>query len=252
MKVEVSLKSSPVKPVDGNAVEEADAFDPQKLESLETEIARIKSAISDLEQQKLALKQRICDITSSSISNDLSDLILALQEFRAEQERAGKTLTAEILAGIAVTRAMQELRTGENATLQAALQSPVISNTLKAVTGRYTRIDLIADALEVSDDYQSFKLAELSTGAQEQVLLGLRIGLASRLFAGQPLFLILDDAFQHSDWGRRPGMVDEVLRLAKSGWQIFYLTMDDHLRDLFLEKTPNELGDDFLSISLAG
>jgi len=252
MKVEIELMSSPIKPVDGNAIEKADAFDPQKLESLETEIALIKVSISELEQQKIALKQRICDITSSSIANDLSDLILVLQDFRAEQERAGKALTAEILAGIAVTQAMQELRTGENATLQAALQSPVISNTLKAVTGRYNRIDLIQDGLEVSDDYRSFKLAELSTGAQEQVLLGLRIGLASRLFAGQPLFLILDDAFQHSDWQRRSVMVDEVLRLAKAGWQIFYLTMDDHLRDLFLEKTPIEFGDDFLSISLAG
>lgn len=252
MKVEIELKSSPIKPVDGIAVDEADVFDREKLESLETDIALIKASISDLEQQKLALKQRICDITSSPISTDLGDLILALQEFRAELERAGKTVTAEILAGVAVTQAMQELRNGENATLQVVLQSPVICNTLKAVTGRYNRIDLLEDGLEVSDDYRSFKLVELSTGAQEQVLLGLRIGLASRLFAGQPLFLILDDAFQHSDWQRRSGMVDEVLRLAKAGWQIFYLTMDDHLRDLFLEKTQIDFGDDFLSISLAG
>jgi uncharacterized protein YhaN len=108
----------------------------------------------------------------------------------------------------------------------------------------------VDDHLEVSDKFQSFKLDELSTGAQEQVLLGLRMGMASRLFAGQPLFLILDDAFQHSDWQRRPAMVDEVLHLAQSGWQVFYLTMDDHLRDLFLEKTPPLLGDDFLSFSL--
>jgi uncharacterized protein YhaN len=70
--------------------------------------------------------------------------------------------------------------------------------------------------IEVSDRYQTFRLDELSNRRQEQVLLGLRIGMASRLFAGHPLFLILDDAFQHSDWQRRPPMVDEMLRLAQS------------------------------------
>jgi len=252
MQVEIDLKSCPQQPTAGGAVEQADFYDPQKLTELETEIFSIQEKISAIQQQKIVLKQRICDITSASISNDLSDLIFSLQEHRLELEKEAKAVTAEILAGIAVTQAMQELRTGEDAALQMALQSPIISNSLKAVTGRYERIDLNGDGLEVSDKYQTFKLAELSTGAREQVLLGLRIGLASRLFAGQPLFLILDDAFQHSDWQRRPGMVDEVLRLAKTGWQIIYLTMDDHLRDLFLEKTPKELGDDFLPISLTG
>jgi hypothetical protein len=252
MQVQIGLKTSPVQPVTGGVVVNADSYDQQKLTGLETEIARVQEHISELQQQKITLKQRICDLTSEPISTDLSALILALQDHRAEQEKTGKVLTAEILAGIAVTQAMQELRTGENAALQSTLGAPLISNSLKAVTGKYNRIDLNGDELEVSDDYQTFKLAELSTGAQEQVLLGLRIGIASHLFAGQPLFLILDDAFQHSDWLRRPAMVDEVLRLAKTGWQIFYLTMDDHLRDLFLEKSPKELGDDFLSISLAG
>jgi hypothetical protein len=251
-KVEIGLKSSVVQPVAGGPITEADSFEQQKLMELESGITHIQEQISEIKQQKIILKQRICDFTAQPISNDLSALILALQDHRAEQEKEGKAVTAEILAGIAVTQAMQELRTGEDATLQVALHSQLISNLLKAVTGRYNRIDLNGDGLDVSDSYQTFRLAELSTGAQEQVLLGLRIGLASRLFAGQPLFLILDDAFQHSDWQRRSGMVDEVLQLAKTGWQIFYLTMDDHLRDLFLEKTPKEFGEDFLYFSLSG
>jgi uncharacterized protein YhaN len=252
MQIEIELKSSAIPPMEGGDVSDANSYDPQKLSSLDAEINNIQEKVVELQHKNLNLKQRICDITASPISDNFSELLLALQDHRTELERTGKLLTADILAGIAVTQAMQELRTGEDISLRAALQSELIRNSLKAVTGRYNQIDLNADNLEVSDNFQTFRLDELSTGAQEQVLLGLRIGLASRLFAGQPLFLILDDAFQHSDWQRRPAMVDEVLRLAQTGWQIFYLTMDDHLRDLFQERTSKEFGADFLSTSLAG
>jgi hypothetical protein len=50
---------------------------------------------------------------------------------------------------------------------------------------------------------------------------------------GDTAFLILDDAFQHSDWERRPALVDTVFDLAKAGWQTIYFSMDDNIRDLF-------------------
>ena len=43
-------------------------------------------------------------------------------------------------------------------------------------------------------------------------------------------FLLLDDAFQNSDWKHREDMVSYTLGLIDRGWQIFYFTMDDHLR----------------------
>jgi len=248
--VELALKSTPAQPEIGGETRRAAEFDPQKLTGLEEEIVKLKEQMETINRQKTMLKQRICDITGESVTRKLEELIPTLQTLRAELERNGRTLTAEILAGIAVTQAAGELRAGEDTSLQSALDDPSIRAPLLAVTGRYERVDLKDGIIYVSDRFQSFKVDELSTGAQEQVMLGLRMGMASRLFEGQPLFLILDDAFQHSDWQRRPAMVDEVLRLAKSGWQIFYLTMDDHLRDLFLEKTPPELGDDFLYVSL--
>jgi uncharacterized protein YhaN len=54
------------------------------------------------------------------------------------------------------------------------------------------------------------------------------------------LFLVLDDAFQHADWERRERLMDEVIRLGKKGWQILYLTMDDHIRDLFHDRGVKE------------
>ena len=83
------------------------------------------------------------------------------------------------------------------------------------------------------------------TGAREQVLLALRMGFASRLAGGQPLFLLLDDAFQQSDWERRERLVAQVVELAEAGWQVTYLTMDDHLRDLFKNAGEKAFEDDF-------
>jgi hypothetical protein len=62
-------------------------------------------------------------------------LIPALQAARADLERGARSLTAEIVAGIAVTRAMQELRAGEDTAIQAALHNPLISEPVKALTG---------------------------------------------------------------------------------------------------------------------
>ena len=248
--VELALKSTPVQPVVGGETRRAAEFDAARLSGLEDEIEKLKEQMENVNRQKTILKQRICDVTGESVTRKLEELIPTLQSMRAELERNGQNLTAEILAGIAVTQAAVELRAGEDSSLQNALDDESIRGPLQAVTGRYDRLDLRDGDITVSDRFQSFKVDELSTGAQEQVLLGLRMGMASHLFEGQPLFLILDDAFQHSDWQRRPAMVDEVLRLAKSGWQVFYLTMDDHLRDLFLEKSPPELGEDFLYVSL--
>ena len=65
------------------------------------------------------------------------------------------------------------------------------------------------------------------------------------LAGDQLLFLILDDAFQHSDWLRRDRLVEEVVHLAKDGRQVTYLTMDEHLRGLFCETGKKNFGDAF-------
>ena len=98
-----------------------------------------------------------------------------------------------------------------------------------ATTGHYDRVEKEDRELFVANSYGRYRVSDLSTGAREQVLLGLRIGFAAIILAGTPLFLILDDAFQHSDWERRDRLVKKLFALAKEGWQIIYFTMDDHI-----------------------
>ena len=108
-------------------------------------------------------------------------------------------------------------------------------------TGRYVEVVRGAEAGVVVRDSQgrSFPAERLSRGARDQVYVALRLGLADAALeaAGtdEAGFFLLDDAFLTADWERRRRLVEAVGGLAGEGWQIVYLTCDDHLRDLFVE-----------------
>jgi len=100
-----------------------------------------------------------------------------------------------------------------------------------------------------SDQDEEYLLAAVSTGTQEQACIALRIGFASIAMESQPAFLILDDAFQHSEWNRRDRLVAHTVGLVRAGWQVFCFTMDDHIRDLFIQ-AGEPLGDGFVTREL--
>ena len=81
-------------------------------------------------------------------------------------------------------------------------------------------------------------------------MLALRIGIASHVLSERKMFLILDDAFQHSDWERRAWLVDEMVDLANIGWQIIYFSMDDHIKRLFEERIKPVLKDEYQTLIL--
>jgi hypothetical protein len=212
---------------------------------------RLEAELRD-EQTKLdTLKQKICQETKDEISVPWEELLENLKLRRIEKASEYKTLIAGILAKILINEELDLLRKQEDIKIQDTLTSEIISKPLHQITGRYEGIGLYGDRLFVSDPYSTFPVSELSTGAQEQVLLALRIGCASKIMGKDCLFLILDDAFQHADWDRREWMLDEVVNLSKMGWQILYLTMDDHLRDLFQGMGKKLFRDDFVFFEIA-
>ena len=111
-------------------------------------------------------------------------------------------------------------------------------------------MELVGDDIHLISEYERFPLHDLSTGAQEQILLALRIGIAAHVLKDQKMFLILDDAFQHSDWQRREWMVDQMADLASIGWQIIYFAMDDHIKQLFEERIKPKFPDCYAAFEL--
>ena len=185
------------------------------------------------------------DNSSSSLAREISaevenpeldrleDLLHALIEKREITSSEYRNLTSEILAKILVFEVIEELAASEDETIRRGLQSGAVADNLRLLTG-YSSINIGDDGgllLGTDDGAEPFKLDELSTGTVEQVLLSLRLGLLADILK-DPAFLVLDDAFQHSDWLRREQMAELILNLVSRGWQIICLTMDDHIRDL--------------------
>ena len=169
-------------------------------------------------------------------------MLAGLEEKREKAIIDYKRITAEIIGKKCVHEALGEAREDENTNIAENLQDPQLNLDLLALTGRYENLVRTQKGTMLlrSRNDDEFPLSMLSTGAREQVMNALRLTFASKALGGKSAFLLLDDAFQHSDWKRREDMVSYALGLVDRGWQIFYFTMDDHLRDLFERKAKEK------------
>ncbi len=213
-----------------------------RLESQEEEL-QVEIAIANAELQ--GLKQAVCNETGDGIDRSWEEILGSLWKLREEKAAEYRQKTSRILAQIGVTEMLARIAAEEDERIRTGLNDEAVRRVLNETTQRYRSVDLKNDGLVVSSDTVDYPLADLSTGAREQVLLALRMGFASRLAGGQPLFVLLDDAFQHSDWQRRERLVEQVLKMVRAGWQVTYLTMDDHLRDLFDTAAKKALDGDY-------
>lgn len=205
-------------------------------ERIKEEIAEVDGKIDYAEQGLTILRQRArtaCDIEGDP---GWEELLHAVRTKRAGLDQEYADVTAEMVAKILVHKVVAEQREDENERIRRRLEDKSIGQWLEHFSGRYVGFSLTdEEQLEVEDSNgNSFPVSILSTGAKEQVYLSLRIGFASLALGDRAGFLLLDDAFQHSDWQRRESLVNQCMSLLERGWQIFYFAMDDHIRDLFI------------------
>ncbi len=219
----------------------ANDYVPETVNSLEESLQILKEELSTYREELETLKARACERTGDEISTPWPNVFYHLNNLCSEIEKSYKALSAELIAKIGLTEILSKLQAEEDQKIRRDINAPEVADLLQNLTGKYRQLDLINDQLYVHDQYRQYALSDLSTGAREQVQLALRLGIASRVSGGNPLFLILDDAFQHSDWNRRESLVQGAIDLVQSGWQILYLSMDDHIRDLFLKKAKPAL-----------
>ena len=208
-------------------------YSQQEYQEIQSKMVRIREEVESREDKIQKLKYRICQQTGDDLSICWEELIENLRKKRQDVQNELREVTAGIVAGFSVHKIISELRLEEDAKIQEGLKSQVVLSPLKDITQRYSRLALDDSRLIVSDQYDDFDIKDLSTGAKEQVMLALRIGFTSKLLGKDALFLILDDAFQHSDWQKRKILIDKLADISKKGWQIIYLTMDDHIKELF-------------------
>lgn len=226
-------------------------YDEQEWQALQEKTNQIQAEIREAEEELERLKQNICTWTGDDIDISWNKTLQHLQEEHERKIEDYKQLTAEIVAKIGVTQVLEQVREQEDEKIRQGLRSKEVTDILESVTESYQSLDMKGDQVQVKGSYGDYPLSALSTGAQEQIQMALRMGFASRLAGGQPLFMVLDDAFQYSDWQRRERLVKKAIHFAKQDWQVLYLTMDDHLRELFLDAGKAIFPEDFSYHELA-
>jgi hypothetical protein len=212
------------------------SFVQSRLDELNRDLNKISQELAEKENQLTDLKAEICRFTNTPISTPWEEILQALREYLDLKLLECRGITAGILGGIVLNQVIGNARETQDEDLRRSLTDQIVLKPLRTITHKYTGLDIEDNELIITNDIIRYPLSQVSTGTQEQVLLALRIGFISKILKGDTFFLILDDAFQHSDWNRREWLLDEVFDLAKSGWQIIYFSMDNHIRDLFQAK----------------
>lgn len=230
-------------------------FSSEEMKQTEEKLDKISQSIDAANKELNDLRTRIASAVNCDPLIAWPELLNNLYKKIEEKKVELKSREANLMAQILLAEVIKELDQEETEKVEEVINSPDVGEMLRRFTCRYNQIflrpsaDRQTELLWASDGREDFPLADLSTGAREQIMLALRIVFIKKLLKQGNCFLILDDAFQHSDYERRPIIINNLIELAASGWQIFYLTMDDHIKSLFMNKAAS-LKEKFFFISL--
>jgi uncharacterized protein YhaN len=211
-------------------------YSRRREEEVAGELEQVEEAIRTHQAGSRELREQLIEHLgrATALAESIEVVARAIEEKKQEYRHQIRELLARMIAGHVVAEVLDGVREIEDRQLQSTLNDPRITELTKKFTaGRYGSVSLAEEGLYIESETESYALSDMSSGAREQVLLALRIGLASILCGQRSLFLILDDAFQYSDWQRREQLVGQAVQIVRSGWQVIYLTMDDDIRDRF-------------------
>ena len=225
----------------------SEVWDAEQFEVLQSRIEELKTMENQANSNTGKLRTEISAATGV-VADSWEELIGALEREIDVTNIDYREITALIMGKMAVTSAVRVLQQQQDEMIIKSLSHHEIYQDLCEVSGNhFTKYSWENSSLGVVDESgQSYPLDLLSTGAMEQVSLSLRILFARTILGPKTGFLLLDDAFQHSDWNRREKLVDFVINLVNvHKWQIFYFTMDNHLTQLFHQRANELIPDNF-------
>jgi len=194
----------------------------------------------DVEQELKATRNNIESLTSKiNIHRNILKGVYNIPDDRAafiEYDRLRKQLNdyeIEKRAALTARKILKEMSSElDEYIIDIVKGNESLSEYFRIVTERYDEVEVQNKSFIVRQkDGRKFKIDELSSGAQDQLLLCFRIAALRKIYP-QGSFLILDDAFIFADWARRPRLVELLKKFIDDGNQVIYLTSDDHTRDL--------------------
>ncbi len=188
----------------------------------------------ELEQFDSVVRRLTDHIDSdTAYSSDIEKISLALTAKLDEYRDNAASNYALMVAGHLVNGVISDFQAEEDERLTEYLNSGEMTSLLARITGHYHGFAVEGEDIHVVSNRGTYNIRDLSTGARDQIMLILRTGIARAVTGSETMFLVLDDAFQYSDWERRDRLVHEVITLVNEGWQVIYLTMDNDIRERF-------------------
>ena len=231
---------------------DAEQYDEDELERLETRRAELEARLADLEgdleeytgtleefrrRAEELSPPPFVDVDPSldartdeglaDLAGDLRDLVAAVERNAEVSRRA--------------VRLFDDIRADEERKV-ATLFDPdgPASEALAHLTGgRYTAVDYDPDAASLAvtgEDGRRLEPRRLSRGTQDQLYLAARLSLARQLLGGDPGFLLLDDPFLSADRTRLRNGFETLRGLTDDGWQVVYLTAKPEVHEEMAEQ----------------
>ncbi|MBA7647180.1 hypothetical protein ES703_54950 [subsurface metagenome] len=230
----------------------AEEYSREKEERINEQTAQLNERIDQEREKSEAVRKKMVEHIGldAAYSQRIEEAAEALEQKKREYRSAMVDALAAMIAGHVVSDSLEQFMRQEDEQIESYLNDEQIAGLIEKFTRRYNRVSLLGEEVRIGTEGQSFDLKLMSTGAQEQILLALRMGIAGKLSGKDSLFLILDDAFQYSDWDRRPMLVEQAVEAVLSGWQVIYFSMDDNIRDLFKKAAKKLRSEDFKLIEL--
>jgi DNA repair protein SbcC/Rad50 len=174
------------------------------------------------------------DYLPCQTSLDLEVLIDKLKEWieSHRQKVAGARLAIEIF---------EELKAEEEAkvTTLFGYDSAVSLNFKQMTGGRYVSVYFRGGEYPITVETvcgKELKASQLSGGTYDQLYFSIRLALGEKLLKGGRGFFILDDPFIKADSERLLSMLGVLDRICDEGWQIFYFSAKDEVKELLSGK----------------
>ena len=197
---------------------------------------KIEEELSRLNEEIQSLKEEIASFVQGELGRlqikKITDIWTELEEVESTLRHWYQDREAALLAWEILDKIGQDT---EKVLLDTIMdEKKGVSFYFNLITsGRYKKVNWKENSLYVEhSDGKIYPVNVLSSGTQDQLFFSLRLGILKR---GLPegTFILLDDAFLTSDTTRREQQVRVCYQLVREGWQIFYFTVDEGLRDLF-------------------
>ena len=201
----------------------------EKLKEKEALEEDLKSHREKLEGLNSEIREALKEEVEVETPAELADAREALETFVEETQNRAE-------ASRDVLEILEEIKQEEGDEFNQILRKGSEASEMFTGATEFTGLDYLKGKGELRLEGEVTEPEKLSQGTYDLLYLSIRMGLASEI-TGEPGFLVLDNAFAHSDTQRLERELSHLQDMTDRGWQIIYFTYREDTRKQFSKLT---------------